>query len=265
MPVIDTILGYKANPGTSSFATVTMSGDNSNVVRSFPDTSKARLEGIIRAGTTAGGVRITSPMLHDDTRGITVISPETPAVFMMPQEIGQPLTSNDPLTIAVTGGTNETDIVALQIYYEQVGGLLARLYMPSDVFPYIDQYKPVEVDITNSGTAGLWTDTLITTTENIMRAKDDYAVLGYITDTAIGLVGLKGTATGNLRIAGPGTTATEDTSHYFVERSLREGTPHVPVINGADVNAIWVSTADSAASSTAKVQLLLGHLSRTLG
>ncbi|HEX3513865.1 MAG TPA: hypothetical protein VHT26_07690 [Trebonia sp.] len=263
MTAIDTIVGHAANPSTT-YTTVTMNTGDSASVRSFPDTSMARLERITRGGATSGAARVFSPLMHDGIRGITFTSSQNPAVYAMPQYAPQRVYPQDSLTIQVTGGTAETDLAALTIYYDSLPGSDARLHNWGDIQSLIQYIKPVEVDVTNSATIGAWTDTVITTTENILKANRDYAVLGYITDVAQSVVGIKGSETGNLRICGPGTTLTEDTSNYFIDVSMREGTPHIPVINSANAPSIFVSTADVVASSTPKVQLILALLSSNL-
>lgn len=263
MTAIDTVVGHAANPSTT-FTAVTMNTGDSATVRSFPQQNTAKLERIIRGGATSGAARILSPLLHDPTRGITYTSPENPLLVTLPQIIGQRLYPQDTLQIQVTGGTAETDLVALSIYYDNLPGSNARLHSWGDIASLIDYIKPVEVDVTNSATIGTWTDTVITTTENLLKANTDYAVLGYLTDTAQSVIAIKGSETGNLRIGGPGTTATYDTGNYFVEWTLREGTPHIPVINSANQGSIYVSTADVVASSTPKVQLILAHLTSNL-
>jgi hypothetical protein len=263
MPAIDTIVGTAANPSTA-FTTVTMNTGDSASIRSFPDTSKAYIERITRGGATSGAVRVISPLMHDDTRGITFTTPENPAVYAMPQGVPQRVYAQDALTIQVTGGTAETDLAALSIYYENLPGANPRLHAWGDIASLIQYVKPLEVDVTNSATKGAWTDTVITTTEDILKANRDYAVLGYVTDTAVTLVGLKSGETGNLRICGPGTTSTDDTSNFFVDWSNREGTPHIPVINSANKGSTFVTSADANASSTPKIQLILALLSSNL-
>lgn len=263
MTAIDTVVGHAANPG-ATFTGVTFNSGDSGAVRSFPATNSARIERVLRGGATSGAVRVLSPRLHDNVRGITFTSPESPSIFMMPQKIGQTVYPQDTLTVQLTGGTAETDLAALSIYYDSLPGSDARLHNWGDIASLITEIKPLEVDVTNSATIGTWTDTVITTTEDLLIANRDYAVLGYVTDTSISLVGIKGTETGNLRIAGPGTTATDDTSQFFVDWSDREGTPHIPVINSANKGAIFVSTADVVASTTPKVQLILALLSSNL-
>lgn len=260
MPAIDTVVGHAANPSTT-FTAVTFNSGDSGSVRSFAPTDTCFLERVSRTGTSSGAVRILSPLLHDNVRGITYTTPESPAVFLMPQGRGQQVRPQDTLTVQVTGGTAETDVVALSLYYSNLPGATARLKNWGDIQALIKNIKPVEVDVTNSATIGIWTDTLITATENLLKANTDYAVLGYVTDTVQAVVAVKGSETGNLRVGGPGTTASDDTAFYFVDWSNREGTPHIPIINAANANALFVSTCDSVASSTPKVQLQLAEMS----
>lgn len=262
-PAIDTIIGTKANPGAAGGA-VTMNTGDSNIIRSFAQTDMAWIERIIRAGAGAGRVRVTSPLLHDNVLGITFNSPENPTIFLTPRERGERVYPQDTLTIAITGGTNETDLAALVIYYTNLPGADARLHSWADIGPLIKHIKPQEVDVTNSATIGAWTDTVINGTDTQLHANTDYAVLGYVTDTNQSIIAVKGQETGNLRIGGPGTTTTDDTSDYFVVWSEREGTPHIPVINSANAGSIYVSTADVVASSTPKVSLVLAELSSNL-
>lgn len=263
MPAIDTVVGHLANPGAAYTAVAFNTGD-SGVVRNFAQTDSAFLERITRAGTTAGGVRVTSPLLCDDVRGITFTTPETPSVYLMPQGRGERLYPQDTLTVQITGGTAETDLAALSIYYTNLAGGSARLHSWADILPLIAHIKPIEVDCANAATIGTWTDTLITTTEKLLKANTDYAVLGYVTDTVQAQIGIKGIETQNLRICGPGTTTTDDTSNYFVDWSNREGTPHIPVFNSANAGNVYVSTCDTAAGSTPKVQLICAQLSSNL-
>jgi len=263
MTAIDTVVGKAVNPSTT-FTGVTFNSGDSGVVRNFAQTDTAYLERITRAGATSGAARVLSPLLHDNVRGISFTSAETPTHYLMPQQRGEKLNPQDTLTVQVTGGTAETDLVALSIYYSNLPGASARLYNWSDIMPLIAHIKPMEVDCTNSGTAGLWTDTVITTTENLLKANTDYAVLGYVTDIAQAMVGIKGLETGNLRVCGPGTTLTDTTTNFFVEWSQREQTPHIPVFNSANNGSTYVSTCDTTASTTPKVQLILAELSSNL-
>ncbi len=260
---IDTIVGHAVDPGATVTA-VTMATGDTLQVRSFNPPANCRLERVIRAGATSGIVQVRSPLFHDDVRGIRFTSAETPSVLLMPPEMGQNLQSGDTLTLELTGGAAETDLAALVLYYSNVAGASARLHSWGDISALIANIKPVEVDCVASATIGTWVDTVITTTENLLHANTDYAVLGYVCDVAVACVALRGQDTGNLRIGGPGTTATDDTSDYFVQWSNREGTPHIPVINAANAGGLFASVIDVAANTAVKVQFILAELSQNL-
>jgi hypothetical protein len=263
MPAIDTVVGKVTNAGAALTAVTFASGD-SGVVRNFGQTDAAYLERITRAGASSGAARVLSPLLHDNVRGITFTSAETPTHYLMPQQRGESLRPQDTLTVQCSGGAAETDLVALSVYYTNLPGATARLHSWADIMPLIAHIKPMEVDCTNSATIGSWTDTIITATENLLKANTDYAVLGYVCDISQAMVGIKGQETNNLRICGPGTTLTDTTSNFFVEWSQREQTPHIPVFNAANAGNTYVSTCDVVASSTPKVQLILAQLSSNL-
>lgn len=261
---IDTIATTKVNPGATPFVSFAAVSGDSLTVRNVSFQNLPKLIQLVRKGATSGGARVRSPLLHDNIRGIQFISPNNPSIFALPQEIAQSLYPQDVLIVEGTGGAAETDNIYLVIYYPDLPGVGGRLHMSGDIKPLIANIKPIEVDVTNSATIGNWTDTAFTATENILKANTDYAVLGYVTDTAQGIVAIKGSETGNLRVGGPGTTNAEDTSDYFMAQSDYHGIPFIPVVNAANAAALFVSTNDSVASSTPKVTLILAQLSQNL-
>jgi hypothetical protein len=248
-----------ANPGTTFTAVTAASGDNLSV-RTFTPGTKTTLEQVLRQGATSGGWRILSSTLHDNVTGITLITAETPSIWAMPDYIGQPLQSGDTLTVQGTGGTAETEVGAFTIYYQDVLGLSAVLYNWEDLANSIEHIKPFEVDITIGGTAGNWTDALFNATDKQAKADRKYAILGWLTDTALAAVAFYGGETGNVRIGGPGSTNAEDTSDFFVDESRRMGTPHIPVISANNFPATNVSILTTATSGTAKVTIMTALL-----
>lgn len=261
---IDTVFGTAHNPGATATALTMASGD-SLTIRNFEPPAWCQLEKINRAGTASSTVKINSPLLYDNVSALHYITAETPSQFLFPKGYGQRVQAQDTLVVTTTGGTAEYDSVGLEFYYSDLPGASARLYMPSDVHPLIDYYTVLEVDCTSGATPPNWVDTAFNTTETRLKANSDHAILGYITDVAIAMVAFKGPDSSNLRIGGPGTASSRDTSNWFSEWSDRQGTPHILVFNSANVGGTYVSVADVGASTAVKVQLILGHLSRNLG
>jgi len=261
---IDTVFGTAHNASSTATALTMASGD-SLTIRNFNPPAWCKLERISRAGVATSTVVINSPLLYDNVNAIRFISPETPSEFFFPKGYGQLVQAQDVLSVTTTGGTAEYDSVMLEFYYSDLPGAAARLYMPSDIMPLIDYFTLLEVACTSGATPPNWVDTVCTTTENRLKANSDHAVLGYITDVACAAVAIKGPDTSNLRIGGPATAASRDTSDWFSWWSERQGTPHIPVINSANIGATYTSVADVGASTAVKVQWILGHLARNIG
>jgi hypothetical protein len=246
---VDTVAGYITNQ-TSLTAWTMLSGDTLTV-RNFPQqTSKAYISAVGVQSATKGKLRIYSPLLHDNTTGLTWGFSETPAPFLFPREVFQQLQPQDVLTVQQLGGGAESDAGFLSLYYENLPGATARLFNPSDIKPRIKSIKVMEVDVTTQVITSGWKDTAINATEDTLHANTDYAVLGYDTDTAVLCVAFKGVDTGNLRIGGPGPTASISTGDYFWEKSLRDAVPHIPVFNSANKAAFFLSSAAVASAAT---------------
>lgn len=249
----------------AAFIAATLANGDSNLVRSFSSPATATLEGLFYQATTRGQIRVRSPLFHDYVRGIQFTPGESPVQFTFPREIGQQLTAQDALTLEMNGGlAAETDVMVMSIYYSNLNGASARLYQWGDIKGNIKNIKPLEVDLAASATPGQWNDVVITTTENILHANKDYAVLGYLVDNPCAAVGLRGIDTGNLRVTGPGVTRTIDTSDYYVKMSDLHGTPHIPVFNSANAGGTFVSLVEGTAAAAHKVQLICAELSTNL-
>lgn len=262
MASIDTVGGFITN--TAALGNATVSPGDSFQVRAFSPPAGAFLDDVILKGGQSVTGRITSPYLHDTTRGITAITVQAPSVRLLSRYGSQPMASQDVLGVqTLSGGANST-IIALLFYYTDLGASDARLHSWGDIAGLIKEIKPVEVDAAASATIGTWNDTVVTTTENLLKANTDYALLGFVVDVACAVVAIKGQDTGNLRIAGPGSVLSFATCEYFVDKSNDTGRPYIPVINAANVNNTYVSLLDNAAGTAVKVQLQLAELSSNL-
>lgn len=261
---IDTILVSAVNPGAGgAVGTIAPSGDTLSV-RNFAGTDMAFLENIIRMGTGAGFVQVQSPLLHDNVFGIRITPAESPSVYALPAENTQSLQAQDTFQVTISGGGAETDIALLSMYYTNLPGVAARLHSRGDIQGNVRYVKPIRVAVTSSATIGAWVDTVLTTTENLLHANKDYAVLGYSANVALGAIGIKGIDTGNLRAAGPGSTSEFVTADYFALMSDRTGRPHIPVFNAANVNGTFASVCASTASVAATVELICAELVNNL-
>jgi len=180
----------------------------------------------------------------------------------------QELHPQDTLTFEfTTAAATGKALGALAIYYDQLPGAAARLYSTGDIAGLVRNIKPLSVAIgVGANTAGIWYDLVITTTESLLHANTDYAVLGITFDQPVAAVAVKGIDTGNLRVGAPGNVNPAFGAEYFARLSRLSGMPCIPVINAANAGSTFVSLISSAATAAAgTVQLILAELSQNLG
>ena len=262
MPAIDTVAFFSTQGAAAPFpvALAPAPGD-SLTVRNFSAGQSASVNALIYSAGGGQRVRLVSPNLHDNQTGLTFEPAEVPAQFLVPQNVNINVQAND--TLVVQGGIAAAGTIAgaLQVYYSQLPAISQRLHMWGDISGNIRFVKSVEVDL-GAIAVGAWTDTLITTTENQLHSNKDYAVLGYQTSAAIDVLGVKGSATGNLRVCGPGASSTLDITEYFVVMSQMNNTPYIPVFNSDDRTAFYVSAFNHAAvgGGADHVYLILAEL-----
>lgn len=266
MTAIDTILldVHNATAGAIGLTAATAATADSLTVRNFPQTSRGFIEAVNVQGSGTRQARLISPMLHDNVTGLTFQFSEEPTGFLLPRDVAQPVVPGDTLTFQMDAAATSDTVGTLMFYYQNLPGASSRLHSWGDISGIIKSIKACEVDVTTSAVIGAWSDTVITTTENQLHARTDYAVLGYLANTAAVCVGIKGQETGNLRICGPGQTSTVDTVEYFISMDARHGVPHIPVFNADNRNSVYVSVAANTASVATKVTLILAELSQLL-
>lgn len=267
MGAIDTIASYQGTSG-ATLAAGTMATGDSNVIRNFPDAAGA---GIFQAMyddvTSAQACRIRSALFHDNVRGIEFTPGVSSPTELFPARTPQPVHPGDTLTFELsTAATTGKALLAVSIYYNQLPGSDARLYSPGQIVPLVRNVKPVYVAVgSGANTAGAWLDLVLTTTESILKAGTDYAVLGLTFDQAVAALAIKSGETGNLRIAVPGGTNNPHGPDYFLFISELTGKPCVPVINANNVGSTFFSIISSAATGAAGTgQVILAELSSNL-
>lgn len=259
---IDTVLFDVHNAATTAAGLTTATpatGDTANV-RSFDRPAYASVDALLMQGSGTRQARLISPRMHDNVTGFTFQSAESPAQFLFPPEFGQPLYSVDALTLSLDAAASSDTVAALVNYYSDLRGISADLRKWADIKPNIVNLKSMQVACVSAATIGQWTDTVITTTENQLKADYSYALLGFETNAALLCMGIKGPATGNLRVCAPGSTETLDITSYFIEMERRHGRPYIPVFKANDRGNTFISVAANTASVNANVYAILAQL-----
>lgn len=261
--LFDTAAFYVSDPSTSETAYTAASGD-SLVNRFFQAPATASLAAFDRHGTTKGVYRARSPLMYDNVKGIHIAAGAGQTIFGLQAPMVQPMYSQDTLIIEGTGEASGYDTVLMTRYYSNFQGSDMRLYSWGTIMPLIVNLYQIEIATTSASTPVAWVDTVVTTTENLLKANTDHAVLGYTVDTAITGVALKGADTSNFRYGGPGLVISPFTTNFFIRMCELTGLAAIPVINSANVGNTFVSTIDNGSSTSSNVTLMIAQLARNL-
>jgi hypothetical protein len=118
-----------------------------------------------------------------------------------------------------------------------------------------------EVAVTTGATAFQYGGSAaINATFDQFKANTDYAILGYVTDTAVMTITVKSADFGNLRCGGPGTNNKIETRDWFVRLGVDNGLPCIPVFNSANKANTIVEACTSQTSTAITVTFLCAQL-----
>src|ERR1700737_3464089 len=119
---LDTIAGSVTNQ--TALTALTLASGDSLVVRNFPfGSAHAYLYRVVRQSVTAGQLRVLSPLLHDNTKGLTWSVSETPTQFSFPEGVYQELRPQDTLVVQTFGSGAEVTAVTVDLYYTDLPGV----------------------------------------------------------------------------------------------------------------------------------------------
>ena len=241
-PAIDTVTATvtaaAASPGSAAAA---VTGD-SLIVRST--SGRVRLLNCWIDTDALGFLQITSPKLHDNTRGIRFRTTAHNPFPLLPFEAMQDLYPVDTLavTVASAAGAGKIDNAMMMIYYDDLSGVQQTLI---DV-PTLQKRKLETVTVeyapgapasgsTYSGLAA------INAASDLLKRGSSYALVGYQVSANVTGLTIRGADSGNLRIPMPGffpggfisATWFYDLSNYF-------GLPLIPVFQANNSPAIFI-------------------------
>lgn len=257
---LQVVSGRVTNAG-GNFTALTVDTGDSFQVQNFTAPGQAWLLDTWALGATAGISRIHSPKMHDNVQGIrTKFLAATPTPLLCDGPL-QPMQAQDTFTWEINDAGTETDCASLLMYYTDLPGSDARLFDPASVYGRIRNLLTVEQTLTTGSTLGDYGGSAaINTNFDLLKGNTDYAVLGYLTDTSILTLGLRGPDTSNNRVGGPGTTNRVDTRRWFVQLSERTGLPCIPVINAANKGGTLTDAVHNASGTTVVIEWLFAEL-----
>lgn len=262
---MEIISGYAVNP-SSTLTALTMASGDTNVVRAFnPNTGAWALDQWVQ-GATKGLVRTISPRLHDNVAGITLAFAAALPVPLWSAYEQELLYPQDTLGLYISGDASDTDGMTTLLYYDDLPGTAARLFRYEEIRSRVLHQSGVQLALTSGGTKGNYGGSAqINATQNQFKANTDYAILGYLTDTAVQTIGIKSSDFGNLRVGGPGSNNKIETRDWFVRLSMTYGKPMIPVFNAANLGNTIVDLIANTTSTAVVVTFICAELRTPFG
>lgn len=257
--------GLAVNPSSTITPLTPLAGD-SYTVRSTNMGADIELVQAWAFTTTNLLFRVRSPRMHDQAQNMRYLPTASKAWPLMPWGATQKLYSQDNMTVEITGGTSETDVGSLLLYYNDLPGVNARLFMWAQLQPLIVNLTTIQVTLTSSATAGNYSPTVpLNGTFDTLIRNVNYAILGWECPVAGVSFGITGVDTGNLRVGGPLAIESWLTRTWFKELSAETGKPMIPVFNAANVAGTMADVVAVATSTSYPVAIHLAELASSPG
>jgi hypothetical protein len=170
--------------------------------------------------------------------------------------------SGDTVTLQVTGTAADAVVVSYIAEYDDLPGVRATFA----TWEQVQNYKTTTIGLNNlpvaSGTKGAYGATrALNADDSRLSADKYYAILGCSVQTQVTTIALTSTTWGGQRIGIPVGALDLDNNMWFVTESIASGKPLIPIINANDAANVLVSVADSAASTSPKVDWTMYELS----
>lgn len=240
-PAIDTITATVTAAAAGGTAAAAVAGD-SLVVRST--SGRVRLLQAWIDTDAAGFLQVTSPKLHDNTRGLRFRTQVHQPMPLLPWEAMQDLYPVDTLAVtiasAATGG--KIDNAMFLVYYDDISGIQQTLLDVATLQKRKQETVTVEYapgapasGSTYSGIAA------ITAQSDLLKRGSSYALVGYHVSANCTGITIRGADSGNFRIGMPGPAPFMDrSSTYFYDLASYFNLPLIPVFQANNSPAIFI-------------------------
>ena len=263
MPALELLTGFATAPG-AIFTPLTMAAQNSLTIRNAPEADRPLLLTTWQDKQAVGNFRIRSPKMHDNVQGINMTDIVSELSPSMPMGIPQMLYPQDTLTAEITGSAVGGDIetACMLIYYPTLPGSEARFIDPATLKTRAKNLMTSQNTLAFGAAGGYSGSQAINTTNDLMKANTDYALVGYQCRIECAAIRWLGADLGNLGVGGPGSLIfRRSTARWFITLSEEFGLPLIPVFNSANKAGILIDGAqdeNAAASVVSSIFVELG-------
>lgn len=258
---IETIAASATAPGAGGAAMAAVTGDSLTI----RDSAAGTLIDVMADFQAVGRLRITSPLLHDSTVGLSYRIPINTDSKPFGMVVPQVLTPQDTLVMNAIGSATAGDVelAALTIMYEDLAGIDGRFIDSKELYSRLEDVFVPRLDVTTTA-AGWSGDVAITALDDQFKANREYAWLGMVSDDDFAdvlAIGMVSPDFGNLRIGCPvPVQGVCNVANYFIKLSDKFGISAIPVINSSQKSNIILSGLGNENAASYQGSLIFGLL-----
>lgn len=265
----ETIVAQVTAPGGTLTAAAALSG-NSLTIRN--GNKPAELVSVWGRHQAVGNARITSPLMHDTSVGITYrhasMAGAAPRIAIPSLRARQKFEAQDTLSVSISGSATAGDIeqVCLSLFYPDLPGVDGLFIDHAGLTRRLRNLYSATIALATVATGQYGTAEGIVSDMDSIKANTEYAVLGVTMDSVSSAwtgVRLVGPDWGNLGICVPALDPVAGEPAWFVSLSDATGLPCIPVFNSANKAVTTVQAfGDENAVTGTSLSVLLAELSK---
>lgn len=260
---IETVSGILTAGGATIVTMPPVTGDSFTIRNS---NRPAKLLTVWSAPQVAGALRLSSPLMHDTTNGLTFQHGSSNDVLLKPAEFQQDLMAQDTIAVAWSGSAVAGDIEHSHhtIYYPELPGIDGKFISSQEMNRRTVNLLAMRMTLTLGATGQYSGAEAINAESDTFKANTDYAIIGIQAGvaSAVGMVGFRSPDWGNLRIGVPTVGEPHFYSAYFQELSDSTGIPLIPVFNSSNRSQTLIDACGNENAATYSMSVLLAELSR---
>lgn len=265
--VLDSILAAKENLTGGAFeALIPGTGDTFTIRDYVKGSSAYLLEAWGLDDASVCQFSIASPRMNDGQRGLFLAVPDGSAVgpaeepqVLFPGPVQVPVYNADTLRVQANGTANDDVVLDMLIYYEDLEGSQVTFASWLNIVNNIEKIFGIEVQPT-AGVCDYGSPVTLDSIDDRLEADKRYALLGAITDTPVGVIGITGPDTGRYRITLPGKVDPTMGGDWFVQLAAKYGLPLIPIIKANNAGSTLIDAVTAASGSTPTISLILAQL-----
>ena len=259
---LEVITGAATAPSAILTALTMASGDSLTVRKAVAD-SPVNLVALWTKNQTTGIVQLRSPLFHDNVRGIQARAVSADPENILPFGFRQKVRPLDQLVASISGSAaaGDLEIACMMLAYDDLDGIAARFTTPQAVRQAALNLVTVDVSIA-AATGPNWTGAeALNADSDLLKGETDYALLGFDFSVLCAAASVRGSDTGNLRLACPGNTTDKyTTNNWFVLLSDALQQPWIPIINSSNKGNTFIEVVQDENAAAVTVSLLLAEL-----